>query len=135
MSNKPKKPDYQKPYISKPNYQHERFSRMYASVLYNPAYKRMNHSSKNLYTYMLNVACGGIEFTFPKSAYTAAGFDAKTFRRAKSELIQNGFIEEIHSTATAPNRYKFSKLWQSTTPPKETEQDYYLKDGVKMHQA
>ena len=132
MARGKKTTDFQKGKISKGNDAH--FMRMFESLLYCERFINLTPSARILYVYMGLASSGKSEFKFPKSQYSRF-MDKMTFERSKRLLIQNGFIEEIHSNATTPNVYRLSGLWKNDGKTILEEPRFYLKDGNKMREV
>lgn len=65
-----------------------------------------------IYIYMLDYSNGFQEFQFPKSIYNKL-VSNETFKKAKAELIEKGFIEEVANgkNTRTESIYKFSDKW------------------------
>lgn len=89
------------------------FSRIGKSFIEHPKVKDLNHLAFRIYMCMCVKCKGNSEFEFTYSDYS--GFASKGgFLKAKDELIEKGFIEEIQNNANLrqPNLYRFSSLWK-----------------------
>ena len=88
--------------------------RLTQDMLNDPAYKGLSSSAKVLYLYMKAWACG--RDTVEYAAVMAADLmDAKTFRKARDELVKKGFIEDVNRhcvlNTREPPKYEFSSRW------------------------
>lgn len=88
--------------------------RLTKDMLMDPAYMELSSSAKVLYQYMKMWACGRDTVTY--SASMAKGLiDAKTFRKARDELVEAGFIDYINQYRARDMRetaeYQVSSRW------------------------
>ena len=78
------------------------------------AYKGLSASAKVLYSYMKLWACGRETVVYAASMARDI-MDGKTFRRARDELVDKGFIEYINKHRARDMReaaeYQFSNKW------------------------
>ena len=96
----------------------ERYIRLGNSQLLHVATSCLSDKAFRIYVYMLLESGGKLEFTFPRSKYSKiAGHTV--FQRAKSELIDKGFIKEKQNNANLrkENIYEFSDSWKRHEPP------------------
>ena len=89
--------------------------RLTKNMMDDPAYKSLTSSAKVLYSYMKLWACG--RETVVYSASMAKDYmDEKTYRRARDELAENGFINYKNKYRARDMRevseYEFSGRWQ-----------------------
>lgn len=96
----------------------ERYIRLGNSQLLHPAMLSLSDRSRTIYIYMLLESGGNMQFTFPRSKIIKLmGID--TFMKARSELIEKGFIKEKQNNFNIrkPNIYEFSDAWKEYKPP------------------
>ena len=125
--------DYQLKFIKESNYKHENFARLYRSVAENERFLSVSNTAKIIYLLMI-LECNGNSRTtckYPHSRYIRI-CTKQTFIKAKRELIENGFIEEIHFPKRA-SIYKLCDDWKlDVIPDKEptaydvSKYKYYL---------
>jgi len=83
--------------------------------------------------YMHDYSNGEQEFTFPKSIYTKIT-TAETFKKAKEELIEKGFIEEIANgkNTRTESIYRFTDKWNDyKLPPKSKRETKIIENRLK----
>lgn len=80
------------------------------------AYRGLSANAARLYFHMMLESGGKIEFEMPLGKYKKIMWQG-AFQRAKTELINAGFIELSESGANLrkPNVYRFSKKWKDTS--------------------
>ena len=90
------------------------------TMLMNDNYINLKPTTKIIYLYMTDFANGLQETTFPYSIYKHIT-TIETFKRAKKELIDKGFIEEIKNGrfTRTENVYKFIDKWKTLKQPKK----------------
>ncbi len=95
-----------------------RYIRLGNSQLLHPAMLNLSDKAFVIYVHMLLESGGKREFVFPMSKYKALA-GKSNFQRAKSELIEKGFIRELQNNANLrkPNIYEFSDAWKRYEPP------------------
>jgi hypothetical protein len=94
---------------------------MTKNMLTDPVYMGLSSSSKVLYQYMKLWACGRDTVVYAASM-TKDVMDGKTYRKARDELVEKGFIIYLNPHRARDMReaaeYEFSCGWQSyATPP------------------
>ncbi len=97
---------------TKENGLEDRFIRLGNSQMLHPVYKSLSSSAKEIYQYMKLESGGYLDFEFPASKYLDL-MSKHTFLKAKAELIEKGFIEELQNNRfiRKPNIYRFSAKW------------------------
>lgn len=107
---------------SKPNFwespstsTNQHFGRIYRELVTHPKFKDLSLTARLVYLEMLEASAGKQVFTFSKGDYTARKLVDKTFRKAREELIEKGFLKVVYSgrLTRQPNKYSFSAEWQS----------------------
>ena len=91
------------------------FSRIGKSFIEDMRVENLNHLAFRIYVYMCVKCKGNPVFEFTYSDYSR--FSSKGgFLKAKAELIEKGFIEEVqnNSNLRQPNLYKFSTRWKQS---------------------
>jgi hypothetical protein len=109
-----KKRAFQEWESSAPGLQDCRFMRLSNSQMLHPKMQELSGNAFKLYCCMKLEADGNLIFEFPHAVYTRF-MAARTFLRAKDELIAAGFIEVEQPGANlrAPNKYRFSARWKA----------------------
>ena len=88
------------------------FFRVYEPLLYSKAFLKLTPNARLLYMAMGLSAKGRERFTFPHSAYTKL-VSKDSFVRARSQLIESGFIVEMERYRTRPTVYSLSSDWMT----------------------
>lgn len=108
---KTKRVDYQKSKIAFDT-REKHFFRIFKSSFYSDVFQSLSGNALKLYIGMGLCSNGNSEFTFPYSAYSKT-MSKTSFSRAKKELLEKGFIEEVMHFQTRANIYKLSDIWKS----------------------
>lgn len=96
----------------------ERYIRLGNSQLLHQATKDLSDKAFKIYVYMLLESGGKMEFIFPQKKWSKLS-SKDAFQRAKTELIQKGFIslKQNNANLRKPNIYAFSEKWKDYEPP------------------
>ena len=96
----------------------KRYIRLGNTLLLHPAVKGLSDKAFRIYVHMLLESGGDRTFIFPRTKYKEFSGNT-TFQRAKSELIEKGFIREKQNNKNLrkPNEYEFLEEWKKYTPP------------------
>ena len=102
----------------KPDGVEQRYIRLGNSQLMHPATLSLSDRAFCIYTYMLLESGGKMQFEFPRSKVKMLCGN-RAFQKARSELIEKGFIKEKQNNANLrkPNVYEFSDAWKIYEPP------------------
>ncbi len=97
----------------KDNGDEARYIRAGNSQLLHPQTLNLNHAAFRVYHYMRLESAGKRVFKFPKSKYIKF-ISADGFNKAKQELIEAGFVDEVENNANLrkANVYQFSERWK-----------------------
>ena len=104
------------------------------SLINHISFTSMHQSSKLLYIYMTDYARGRQEFTYPRRIFINL-MSIETFRKAKNELIEHGFITVISEGGLYNNeaKYRFVSEWKKYMPVrKKKRQNNFLKNKVNV---
>ena len=95
------------------NHIKERFVMKTYSFYEHPAVQSLSPSAYKVYDYMCKECGGNMEFIFPNSVIEKIT-TPPTFRAARKELIEKGFIELVQNNANLrkPNLYRFTDRWK-----------------------
>ncbi|WP_317854164.1 hypothetical protein [Chakrabartyella piscis] len=90
----------------------DRYIRLGNSIMLHDRYIELSANAKVIYSYMRLEAGGKLEFEFSVSKYSKL-MAKNTFFKAKKELIDAGFIDEVSNRKNLrlPNIYRFSNRW------------------------
>ena len=106
--------------VDKPS-NHDAFVRVSFSLLRNPSFKSLSANAQVLYIRMMAEAKGKWEFQFPQRCYHGIMARA-TFQRAKNELIDAGFIEQMPTNKcdglATTFRFDGHAKWRTDNPDK-----------------
>lgn len=105
-------------------YKNDRFVRMPEGLLCSPQYIGLSNSAKVLYSYMRDWAKANEEFDYAESMIIGLGvMTGGTFRKARDELVERGFIEYTNKHNARDKRqsghYRFSRKWHGLFQQKE----------------
>lgn len=120
--------DYSKACLRDGNVSEEKdpYVRCYVSLFKNSKFENLSVHAQNLY-FRIAVQCAydrerRLMCVFPKSEYTKH-FSARTFRKAREELLEGGFIKQRGFTGKGEwNQYRLSDAWhkyQGSVPESE----------------
>lgn len=90
------------------------FVSMTHAFIFDKHFLELTSNAKLLYMYMKDTYRGTNNFKYPQSFANNINMAPATFKRAKKELIDKGFIEIVewgYSTRTE-NIYSFSEKWK-----------------------
>ncbi len=109
---KRKNPDLQIKFIRKNDGKPDSFARVYRSLFEDERFKKLSPMARLIYIHMvMHSGVNPSKFTYARGMYSKI-CSPDTFARAKRELKDNGFIEEVARYRSSPNIYELSAKWQ-----------------------
>ena len=92
----------------------ESFIRLGVSLLKSKAWKSLSGSAKAFYLALMAEGRGNDTVSFPHGIAKKYGVSASSYDRARSELIESGFIEQVNVGGMpqySKNQFRFSLRW------------------------
>jgi len=96
------------------------YIRLTPYMMKHQSYKALSNNAKALYNYMRLWAKGRPTIKYAASLALSFGMDARTFRRARDELVQQGFLEYLNPHCAEKKQtgvYQFSCRWWTGKQP------------------
>lgn len=98
----------------------DRYFRMGYTLATHPAYKRLTHLERHVYSCMCEACAGKREFTFPQACYEKEyGLSKTSVQKAIKGLEAAGFIQVAKRQwqIRQPNVYRFITEWRTRKEP------------------